>query len=98
MREHMVAAKKFNNSKAWRDCRASYINSLDDELCEHCQANLGYIVDHIEEININNIYDPMITLNHKNLQFLCIECHNKKTIGEPKQTMPQAFRLMKKES
>ncbi|MER2058174.1 MAG: HNH endonuclease [Niallia sp.] len=87
IREHTTEAKKFYNSAAWKKCRISYINSLLDELCEHCQFNLGYIVDHIEEINIHNIYDPMITLNHDNLQFLCLDCHNKKTFGTPKEKM-----------
>lgn len=74
MREHTAAAKKFYNSKAWRKCRESYIQMVPDGLCEHCQFNPGYIVDHKEEINIYNINDSMITLNHDNLQYLCLEC------------------------
>ena len=70
-------AKKFYNSKRWLNCRSSYIKSVFG-LCEHC-AGPGYIVDHIEEINPSNIDDPMITLNHENLQYLCTPCHNKKT-------------------
>lgn len=91
MREHTAVAKKFYNSVAWKKCRASYINSIIDELCEHCQFNLGYIVDHVEEINITNIDDPMITLNHDNLQYLCLECHNKKTFGKPKEKLREGF-------
>lgn len=91
IREHTVEAKKFYNSTAWRKCRTSYINSLVDVHCEHCQFNHGYIVDHIEEININNITDPMITLNHDNLQYLCLDCHNKKTFGKPKEKIRAGF-------
>jgi len=69
-------AKKFYKSKAWQDCRASYISKVHG-LCEHCQAP-GYIVDHIEEITPDNINNPEITLNHQNLQFLCLPCHNTK--------------------
>lgn len=46
----------------------------------------GYICDHIIEINIDNINDPDITLNHDNLQYLCLACHNKKTFGKAKVT------------
>lgn len=77
MRKHTAAAKKFYNSKAWRDCRESYIYTVHG-LCEHCDGP-GYIVDHIKEIDINNINNPEITLNHENLQYLCTPCHNKKT-------------------
>lgn len=91
MREHSAAAKKFYNSTAWKKCRASYINSLVDVLCEHCQFNLGYIVDHKEEINIHNINNPMITLNHDNFQYLCLECHNKKTFGTPKEKIREGY-------
>lgn len=78
-------AKKFYNSKQWRDCRRSYISKVHG-LCEHCLVNdkhiPGYIVDHIIEINPSNINNPEITLNHENLQYLCLACHNTKTFGK----------------
>lgn len=75
-------AKKFYNSKAWQDCRGSYISKVHG-LCEHCKdITPGYIVDHIEEITPDNIGDPEITLNHENLQYLCLPCHNTKTFGK----------------
>lgn len=77
MRTHTVAAKGFYKSSAWQKCRQSYIYSVHG-LCEHCEGP-GYIVDHIIEINIENVNDPDITLNHDNLQYLCTPCHNKKT-------------------
>ncbi|CAK7084277.1 HNH endonuclease [Tissierella sp.] len=77
-------AKKFYNSKAWRKCRESYIAKVH-RLCEQCLKNgkhePGYIVDHIEEITPENINNPDITLNHDNLQYLCLTCHNRKTFG-----------------
>ena len=75
-------AKKFYKSKAWQRCRASFISSrvsIDGAMCQHCKNKPGYIVDHIEEITPENINDPEITLNHNNLQYLCLECHNIKT-------------------
>ena len=77
-------AKKFYNSKAWKECRSSYITKVHG-LCEHCLIKgkhvPGYIVDHIEEITPVNINNPEITLNHNTLQYLCLDCHNKKTFG-----------------
>ena len=78
-------AKQFYNSKLWKDCRSSYISSVHG-LCEHCLEDgkviPGYIVDHIIEIDPVNINDVGITLNHENLQYLCLACHNTKTFGK----------------
>lgn len=78
-------AKKFYNSKEWKMCRANYIKSTKGGLCEQCIKNNkytpGYIVDHKEELTPENINDHEITLNHNNLQYLCLECHNIKTFG-----------------
>lgn len=79
MLAHTTEAKRFYKSTAWRKCRQSYISTVPGQLCEHCNDSPGYIVDHIKEISIDNINDPMITLNHDNLQYLCLECHNTKT-------------------
>lgn len=73
-------AKKFYNSKAWKECREAYITTVFG-LCEHC-SDPGYIVDHIKEITPDNIDDPEITLNHENLQYLCTPCHNRKTFAK----------------
>ena len=77
-------AKAFYRSVAWKKCRAAYIAlriAIDGGLCEHCREKLGYIVDHIIELTPYNINDPAIALNHDNLQYLCLECHNRKTFG-----------------
>ena len=78
-------AKSFYKSKSWLSCRAAYIAiriMIDGGMCEHCRRVPGYIVDHIEEISPLNINEPEITLNHKNLQYLCLECHNIKTFSK----------------
>ena len=73
-------AKGFYNSKAWKQCRASYIAKVYG-LCERCMDNgkliPGYIVHHKIEITPENINDPALTLNHDNLQYVCVECHNR---------------------
>lgn len=70
-------AKAFYNSAAWKKCRDAYIAKVYG-LCEWCGAP-GYIVDHIVELTPENIHNPGIALNEDNLQYLCLECHNKKT-------------------
>ena len=78
-------AKKFYNSKEWINCRTSYISTVHG-LCEHCLERgdhvPGYIVDHIEALTPENIEDPLVSLNHDNLQYLCLPCHNVKTFGK----------------
>ena len=67
-------AKKFYKSKAWRECRASYITKVHG-LCERCKVP-GKILHHKKYITPDNINDPNITLNHDNLEFVCAACHN----------------------
>ena len=77
-------AKAFYNSGPWKKCRKAYISKridIDGGLCEHCQKELGFIVDHIVELAPHNINDPSIALDHNNLQYLCLECHNRKTFS-----------------
>lgn len=79
-------ARSFYKSRAWQRCRASFIatrQTVDGGLCEHCQDKHGYIVDHIEELTPVTIQDPSVALSHDNLQFLCLDCHNKKTFAKP---------------
>lgn len=77
-------AKAFYSSKKWLKSRAGYISQrrmIDGGMCEHCRNRTGYIVDHIEELTPENITDPEIALNYDNFQYLCTECHNRKTLG-----------------
>lgn len=73
-------AKPFYNSGAWKKCRAAYIKyrkSIDGGLCETCHEAPGYIVHHKEELTLENIKDPDVTLNFSNLKYDCHICHNK---------------------
>lgn len=71
-------AESFYKSKAWQACRASYIKSVGG-LCECCLSRgiykAGVIVHHKIHITQENINHPEITMNWKNLQCLCRECH-----------------------
>lgn len=67
-------AKSFYNSAAWKKCKTSYIKSVYG-LCERC-GKPGYIVHHKKHISRNSINNPDITLNHDNLKYLCLDCHN----------------------
>ena len=68
-------AKKFYSSREWKMCRESYIKSVYG-LCERCNG-AGYIVHHKKHLHPGNINDPDITLSHNNLEYLCLDCHNK---------------------
>ena len=73
-------AKPFYNSKAWQDCRDSFIShrvSIDGGMCQRCEAELGYIAHHKEWLTPSNINDPMVSLSHDNLEYVCHDCHNK---------------------
>lgn len=77
-------SKKFYKSKRWNDCRKSFISKrivIDGGVCEHCHDKQGEEVDHIIELTVDNIDNPSITLNHDNLQYLCHNCHTRKTKG-----------------
>lgn len=71
-------ASAFYHSRAWLDCRASYIKSVGG-LCEDCLARGIYtpakVVHHIEHITPENINDPRITLSFDNLRAVCQDCH-----------------------
>jgi 5-methylcytosine-specific restriction enzyme A len=72
-------SKKFYQSKAWRETRASYIAKVYG-LCERCltMATMRPCEDVHHKIRLTpeNINDPNITLNHDHLMALCKECHN----------------------
>lgn len=68
----------FYNSKAWKRCRANYRQSVGG-LCEDCLAKgiytPGEIVHHIEHVTMENVTNPEVTLNPKNLRLVCMKCH-----------------------
>lgn len=67
-------AKSFYNSKEWKRMR-DYIITRDHGLCTRCKKP-GFIVHHIKELTPTNMHDPRITLNPKNLTYLCKDCHD----------------------
>lgn len=71
-------AQAFYNSPEWRACRAAYISQVGG-LCEDCLARgiytPGYIVHHKRELTPENIIDPEVALNYKNLRLVCKDCH-----------------------
>lgn len=72
-------AEKFYNSKKWRCCRSAYIAQriqADGGLCEVCHERTGFIVHHKIALDSANISQPEIALNHRNLMYVCKECHD----------------------
>ena len=71
-------AGNFYKTAAWVKCRQSYIRKVGG-LCERCWKKglitHGEIVHHKIYLTPENIRDPKITLNHKNLELLCRQCH-----------------------
>lgn len=71
-------AKSFYKSRAWKDCRAAYLNRKHG-LCEECMKHGLYTpadtVHHIIHLTPENINDPSITLNPDNLRAVCRDCH-----------------------
>lgn len=74
---------KFYHSKEWKALRNEVRNEMGMR-CELCHKLIRgrSICDHIEEITPRNYQDVGITLGRKNIQLLCIECHNNKTFSE----------------
>lgn len=72
-------SKSFYNSGRWKKCRDSYISirvGIDGGVCEECRKEQGLIVHHDIPLNQDNIKDPEIALNHKNLKYVCKNCHD----------------------
>ena len=73
-------AKGFYNGTAWIRCRDDFINkriAIDGGLCQRCHDKIGLIVHHLIELTPDNIHDPDISLNHRQLEYVCLDCHNR---------------------
>ncbi|WP_270441352.1 HNH endonuclease [Acidaminococcus provencensis] len=68
-------SKRFYNSKAWNDL-AKLIREQRHYICDRCGKPGATQVHHIIELTPDNINDPSVSLNPRNLQLLCHECHN----------------------
>lgn len=77
--------RTFYKSAAWKRCREGYIKKCGG-LCERCLAKglivPGYIVHHKIHLNADNVNEPSIALNYDNLEYLCLDCHNKEHFGQ----------------
>lgn len=85
-------AKRFYKSKQWQSCRASFISariSIDGGLCQTCHERPGFIVHHKVWLTPENIDDPSIALNHDNLRYDCLICHNKEKEFESEEDKPR---------
>ena len=75
----MNAIKNFYHSGAWAQCRESY-KRYRGGLCERCLKQgiitAGDEVHHKIRLTLDNIHDPMVTLNWENLELLCKNCHS----------------------
>ena len=67
-------SKKFYNSKCWKKIRQSYIASKFG-ICERCGKANAKQVHHKEYLTEDNIDDPNISIDFKNLELLCDTCH-----------------------
>lgn len=71
-------SRKFYSSQAWNNCRTAYMQTVH-HLCERCLAKgiirPADIVHHKIELTPENIGNPLITLDHNNLQAVCRDCH-----------------------
>jgi len=65
---------RFYKSIQWKVARTIKIQEANGR-CERCGA-LGEEVHHKIRLTILNIMDVTISLNQKNLEFLCKKCHN----------------------
>ena len=77
-------AKAFYKSRRWEACRDAFIAeriAIDGGLCERCHDRPGYIVHHKVYLTPANIKDPLVALNHDNLEYVCHECHNDEHLG-----------------
>lgn len=71
-------SKSFYKSRQWKMIR-EVVKTRDNGLCVQCLRNgrirAGKIVDHIEPLKVS--WEKRLLLT--NLQYLCQQCHNKKT-------------------
>lgn len=73
----------FYASMAWRKVRKNYI--LKHGLCERCLKRgifePAVIVHHRKHLNMENLRDPRVAYDERNLESLCRKCHNAEHLG-----------------
>lgn len=79
MAKHAIL-KSFYASDAWINLRLQLINKRGNK-CEHCGNRIANSRDlighHIIELTPENVNDYNISLNEKNIEIVCFDCHNK---------------------
>ena len=75
---HEQFANAFYSSTAWKNARRAYWQKRGG-LCERCLARgivqPGDQVHHKTPLTPENIHDPRIALDERNLELLCRGCH-----------------------
>jgi ribosomal protein S27AE len=79
-------AYAFYHSKTWKQCRLGFLKSKY-WLCERC-GRPARIAHHKRRLSPKNINDPYITLDWRNLEAVCEECHNREHFGTIEATRP----------
>jgi len=74
-------ARSFYLSGPWKRTRKAYYKYRLG-MCERCYE-AGEIVHHKIWLTPQNINDPKIALDWKNLELLCLDCHNKEHKTKP---------------
>lgn len=72
-------AKPFYKSQKWKKCREAFVKyriAVDGGICEDCGDAVGEIVHHKILLTERNIGDADVTLNFRNLKYVCQRCHN----------------------
>ena len=87
-------AKKFYESRAWRENSRAYLASVDG-LCERCRAAgklvPAVIVHHRIHLTPERMNDPQLTMAWDNLEALCQECHNREPFAADDAQQRYAF-------
>lgn len=65
------------NTTAWRKLRAFILN--EEPMCRECKRKAASVIDHINPIRLGGEFWDV-----KNLQPLCVTCHNSKSGKESK--------------
>lgn len=71
---------RFYSHATWMRCRDAFVakrRAVDGGLCQRCRKHVGLIVHHRIVLTPENIGTPEVALNHRNLELLCLECHNR---------------------
>ena len=88
----------FYKTARWRACRDAYLQT-QDYLCERCRMQghrvPAVIVHHKIYLNRQNIKDPAVAYGFKNLEALCLDCHNKEHFTGEEQA-PRRWKIDKK--